>query len=265
MRETWFQPNQNGIASLLGISTAQIESRDLHARCLRHARAVAFFPQCSGAAGRPASCRIQTDGERSNIKTHMQTVLLTGHGDAVTNAPSTQWQAGDDPQQDGADLGHRHRFEIALIKAHGRSVSCSRPIEGVHRRRGQDRAALARVPTTQEIVDYAQRVRAAFPVRTNARPVPDAQVRIGVTNSASWHVRPRFDLCSLNDEIIKRLNLKQSEGVLVTHVIKGLPAAVAGLMADDVVVTVNGKSVPQTKVFGHDQCRYAAAARRDRW
>ena len=56
-------------------------------------------------------------------------------------------------------------------------------------------------------------------------------------------------LNNLDSEKIKALNIKSTNGVLITKVIENGPAAKAGMQANDVVVAVNGKSVNSAGAF----------------
>jgi serine protease Do len=55
-----------------------------------------------------------------------------------------------------------------------------------------------------------------------------------------------IEISDVNDQIVKNLKLPDSKGALVVKVTAGSPAAKAGLMPNDFIVSVNGKETPES-------------------
>lgn len=78
----------------------------------------------------------------------------------------------------------------------------------------------------------------AIPVST-ARQVLEGIVKDGQVTRGWIGVEPK----ELNAELAETFNLKQTEGVIITGVLQGGPAATAGLRPGDVITQVGGKAV----------------------
>ena len=93
----------------------------------------------------------------------------------------------------------------------------------------------ARAKESDRVEDIAFRLQAA-----NQELCADRLPRLGL----DWDTPERFS-SQLREAAVEGLGLK--EGLTVTHVVPGSPAAAAGLQAGDLLVSVNGEAVPTGK------------------